>query len=550
MDFTYHASSNAREITSSPSYARKMHGMERLLATVAERVHGFGHLFMGYHLLFQSSEPTCQSMCDTVRTAWIHTRFIAPWIAIRTTTVAEEKNSWFQVYDEPSATNMKPVNDWADATILWREEMQGLSEWESCLKERFWTPSAGRFGVELHVAKAPEEGYFIMASIGHWIADGRGALQVIELFFRNLQKEFSGNTIPVHLLPWGSELERLCPATVEALDVGHVETQHCPLLPEISHPPSPSSLHRKSGKREFIRPLLEVPRWEHLSARQTHIRLSRAETTAFHDMCAQRRANSTALISAISILADVETAFHVARAHGGDKACQKVFDDFMAAEIYTIAENMADRRSLLCRKLPAVSAPGGFGNNVCEVFPTTHNMEHIRNCVKFNSDPTTSNQCTKLVDIRSNVHFWEGLVGETEKQLKANKKTTPEAFAITERATEASVPFFRTVDHFLPGVLCTSIGRLSSLGLFTSFLPSSSTANNTNDTFTIPDILLGTRATGPDVQHVAVMSFEYNDRLTINLAGSPRWHSDDAWEFYVKSVRKSFEVLLEGKAKL
>ena len=82
---------------------------------------------------------------------------------MRTSKAKEETNSWFQIYDFLSPMDMSPVHLWADKTVIWRDEKQTLKEWEMSLKEKYWTPSDGRFGMELHLAKAPEGGYFIMS---------------------------------------------------------------------------------------------------------------------------------------------------------------------------------------------------------------------------------------------------------------------------------------------------------------------------------------------------------------------------------------------------
>jgi len=56
------------------------------------------------------------------------------------------------------------------------------------------------------------------ASIAHWLSDGRGLLQVGNLFFNYLRSEMQGELVPTRNLPWGEEIARLSSASVLAVD--------------------------------------------------------------------------------------------------------------------------------------------------------------------------------------------------------------------------------------------------------------------------------------------------------------------------------------------
>lgn len=93
--------------------------------------------------------------------AWIRTRFAAPWIAARTSTLdgpGVEPNSWTQTYN----TGVEAAKRWAEEIVIWRDESLLLTDWEEKLKGEFWKPSSGKFGMECHLAKAPSDGYYIM----------------------------------------------------------------------------------------------------------------------------------------------------------------------------------------------------------------------------------------------------------------------------------------------------------------------------------------------------------------------------------------------------
>jgi len=113
-----------------------------------------------------------------VQSAWIKLRFYAPWIACRSflpenaglnkfcfsyhlvnhTDVQDGGNSSLKDFETISV-----VETWAQKTIFWRNEKLPFKSWEGKLKETFWHPGSGHFGMELHLARGEsDKNLFVM----------------------------------------------------------------------------------------------------------------------------------------------------------------------------------------------------------------------------------------------------------------------------------------------------------------------------------------------------------------------------------------------------
>ncbi|KAF9547930.1 hypothetical protein CPC08DRAFT_769342 [Agrocybe pediades] len=527
MDLTHIASLNSNGVT---TYSRRLHGTERLLAAAAEHVDGCSHIFIGCGVFFKAEiSPT--DLMQAAKEAWIRTRFAAPWVAQRTSSASSElaePNSWMNTYETSSVPEkgFERAVSWAESTLFWRDEVRSLEEWEEVLKNAYWRPSDGRFGMEWHFARGVSENeYFIMASVAHWLADGRGILPLVDVFLQTLRLEIRGGQTPTRDLPWGSEVSNLPPATVVAIE-------HKKENVDLTMPQPPTH-------KEFLRPLIETPQWERLPDRQADIKLSRQETLALHAICKGKKVTITALINSLCILADVQTAFHAAP---DNASLERVLEYFKAAEVYVVRHNMADRRSMLPESIMLSRGPVGFGNLVMQIQPTAHNMDHVRNVIQVEEyDKVSSNL--------GSATFWGGLVAESDLAMKANKSCTPEKFIASEHLLDAIIPIFHKDLFFTPGLGSTSVGKLSSLNLFNDFRPSIASSDRLSP-FVISSLALGLRITGPDTMHVMVMMWEYDGQLVVHLLASPRWHGEKAWKFYVNMIRNSLESILRGLTKL
>jgi hypothetical protein len=103
-----------------------------------------------------------EQLSTHVRAAWIRLRFQAPWIAYRCKdTLNDEPNSFHFEYKRSTSPN--EAEAWADETLIWRTESLSLEEWEVVIKQTYWDPGAGHFGIEMHIAKSegPNEWFFM-----------------------------------------------------------------------------------------------------------------------------------------------------------------------------------------------------------------------------------------------------------------------------------------------------------------------------------------------------------------------------------------------------
>jgi len=97
-----------------------------------------------------------------VKDAWIRTRFDAPWVAQRASKDVEP-DSWIHAYETSSQSGFEIAQSWANETVIWRDELHSLPDWEEIILKAYWKPDDGRFGMEWHIAKAPSGGeYTIM----------------------------------------------------------------------------------------------------------------------------------------------------------------------------------------------------------------------------------------------------------------------------------------------------------------------------------------------------------------------------------------------------
>ncbi|KAF4613135.1 hypothetical protein D9613_010699 [Agrocybe pediades] len=481
-----------------------------------EHVDGCSHIFIGCGVFFKAEiSPT--DLMQAAKEAWIRTRFAAPWVAQRTSSASSElaePNSWMNTYETSSVPKkgFERAVSWAESTLFWRDEVRSLEEWEEVLKNAYWRPSDGRFGMEWHFARGVSENeYFIMYAVPHYLTSAARTKPISHL---TLRLEIRGGQTPTRDLPWGSEVSNLPPATVVAIE-------HKKENVDLTMPQPPTH-------KEFLRPLIETPQWERLPDRQADIKLSRQETLALHAICKGKKVTITALINSLCILADVQTAFHAAP---DNASLERVLEDFKAAE-----------RSMLPESITLSRGPVGFGNLVMQVQPTVHNMDHIRNIVQVEEYDEVS---SKL----GNAAFWGGLVAQSGLSMKENKSCTPEKFVENEHLLDAIMPVFHKDLFFTPGLGSTSIGKLSSLNLFNEFRPSIA-ASNPLSPFVMSSLALGLRITGPDTMHVMVMMWEYDGELVVHLLASPRWHGEKVWKFYVDMIKNSLESVLQGPTKL
>jgi len=123
-------------------------------------------------------------------------------------------------------------------------------------------------------------------------------------------------------------------------------------------------------------------------------------------------------------------------------------------------------------------------------------------------------------------------------------QSNPDLFFLTQSGVEAAVALFDPAMVAIPGIMCSSVGNMAALKLFDPFRPAAALPD-LKSPFCIPEMSFAVRATG--VTAVVAMMWEYDGRLEIHLQGSPRWHSDDAWEIFASEVRDAIAQLLKER---
>lgn len=113
------------------------------------------------HVKFKAKNLVDSVLLNLAQNAWIRTRFALPWVACKSLSVSDiEKDAWAFTYERSS--NIDDVTKWSNETLTWSSNVCTLDEWEEKLKTAFWKPGDERYGVELHLARAPSTGYFFM----------------------------------------------------------------------------------------------------------------------------------------------------------------------------------------------------------------------------------------------------------------------------------------------------------------------------------------------------------------------------------------------------
>ncbi|KAF5375204.1 hypothetical protein D9758_000009 [Tetrapyrgos nigripes] len=168
---------------------------------------------------------TVEELAPLIRSAWIKAHFVAPWIAVRTSSQPNAPhNSYMFMYKRSSGP--EKTEAWAGETIVWRKETKTLNEWEVEMKDRHWKPCAGQFGLEMRLAKWPMgsgQGWFLISwssprTGSHWTSDGRDLFPVAERMFRILHDKMDGmDTTPCASLRWREEVN--CPTTTRTIPI-------------------------------------------------------------------------------------------------------------------------------------------------------------------------------------------------------------------------------------------------------------------------------------------------------------------------------------------
>lgn len=86
----------------------------------------------------------------------------------------------------------------------------------------------------------------------------------------------------------------------------------------------------------------------------------------------------------------------------------------------------------------------------------------------------------------------------------------------------------------VPGIMCSSVGSLDAMGVFTAFRPSSASL------VIVEDVRFAVRMTKFTGQ-VLCQVWTYEGKLAIHLQGAKKWHSQAMIDTFAESVRTIIE---------
>ncbi|KAF5372194.1 hypothetical protein D9758_005047 [Tetrapyrgos nigripes] len=508
--------------TDGVHYVRRLHGRERLSAAQMQHCAGYGQIIAIGDLELKAS-LTKEEFEPYARSAWMSLRHKTPWTALRTAPLeCGEPNAYTFTYEKPTSGDLSLVKKWADETIFWRTESVNFAEGQQVLKETYWKPADGRYGLELHLVKNREhDRWIIMISGPHWLTDGRGMFPVIDQYYRCLQAALDGSAPTWSALPWGEEVTRLPPSAIEIIpNTGDV----------VAKPPPPSTL--------FTRPAVErIPgRPESIDAR---VALSKEQTKAFNFACKRHRVTATVAINSILILAELESLLRLAKEKSPEQYAQLV-SQYESAEGFPLLGNIVALREFLSPYWASLTGNTGTAGIVNLGFPTYHDMAAVRKCMQLGPDGT-------FIKNLGPQTFWKGLCANTQKLLKEGAKATPHMYHVSANMGEDTARTILQAVIGPAGVVPSSLGNLERLDWFTPFRPSVAW-QTPNTAFAVHDWHFGVRVA--DTPSYVVHSWDYDGELTINIQGASNYHTEKSWNTFASVLRDTIEQLLSVKAVL
>ncbi|KAF5358799.1 hypothetical protein D9758_008587 [Tetrapyrgos nigripes] len=507
-------------------FTRGLYGKERMSATNTDLGDGWGHIMAISEMHFKKPY-TAEELTPYIRSAWIKARFMAPWIAVRTSSQPNAPpNSYMFTYKRSSGP--EEAEAWADETIVWRKETKTLNEWEVEMKERHWKPCAGRFGLEMHLAKGSMgsgHDWFLMFTCPHWTSDGRGLFPVAERMFRILYGEMDRtDTTSYASLRWGEEVNRLPPTTIRTIpDVG-AET-----------PKTPSLL----SPRQFVRPSLKVRFFTGVEGLQETVSLSPTETKSLNLLCKRYHISMTSAINSVLLLAELETMLRSVSTLTPAQQ-QRVLKSFKDAQICNVTVNIADMRTSISPYFAKRLGDCGTGGLVNIGFPTKHDMNFIRQCLHIGNDGRVHKNLSPS-------SFWEGVASDTQAALKEGSRVKPHQYHLVSNTVEQMAPKVNGFVMSAPGIMSSSLGDVEKLGWFTKYSPLYADKYPDSE-FTIRDLRFGMRTVNSAAR--VVHAWQYNGRLNVNIQGSRRWQTQESWNMFLELVRENFQDTVAFKSAL
>ncbi|KZP30534.1 hypothetical protein FIBSPDRAFT_926383 [Athelia psychrophila] len=502
-------------------WKRKLEGLEDFMAAICNAAAGFGHGALQFDV-----KPTKQlddsAVLESVRKAWIRLRFSAPMIALRTNSEpGSHGDAFFSSYECPKS-NATVVSKWVDETLKWHPEKKTLVERDLDLKDVWWNPGDNHWNMVMHVGRL-NGNIQLMLTTTHWAIDGPIGLQLSEKFFEYLAAELEGKAGNIEELPWGEEIVQLPPSMAAVIAP--------PYRGEVAPPP----LQMDGIPNFFHRPVYSEG-LNHSTCHSTlghSVKLTAVQTQAFRDNCKARGFTATPVFNAILVLADVETALKNGIRKGPD-AFREVHKSFLSADGFFIPVNGVNRRSAFLPEHASLASPLGTPTCAAEAFPTVHDMNAIRKCIRVDGN-------MEIERVMSQDAFWDGAVTNAHEVLASGIPIPPYLLG-NQKALNGALAS-RTLEVIKSGILSTSLGDFDKANILERWKPSKRDSAEV-PAFTIENIILSARMTQPTVM---CSSWQYDGQITLHLHGAREFHDEHAWRDFVDAVESRLRYVAEGR---
>ncbi|KZP09123.1 hypothetical protein FIBSPDRAFT_938641 [Athelia psychrophila] len=516
--------------TDGTLWKRKLDGSEDFFACLAHVGAGYGQ-FTAEIEVKPAKQPVSESaLLESVRKAWIRLRFLAPKIALRTDIEPGSDGKAFFISYESPKSNQAVISKWADETIKWHPEEKTLVERDLDLKE-IWRSPDGCWNMEMHVGRCPGGNIQLMFSGVHWASDGHLALDILDKLSEYLAVELEGKSNNIEELPWGEEIPQL-PPSIFAVISPEYRGEVAPPLPQLAGTPN-----------FFRRPIYSAEPADSTSHSDlSHpITLTAAQTQAFRAKCKANGFKVTPVITTIAVLAEIEAALKTAIWKGPD-AFKAVHDAFLSADGFFIPVNPGNRRAAFLPEHRSLTSSLGTPGVASEAFPTVHDMNPIRKCIRINDDMDVER-------VMSQEAFWDGAV-QNAHDIFAPGARIPPHFLAYQRALSAESAV-RANEMLDGGVLVSSMGDFDRANIWNRWRPSNRTQNSSDaDNTTVPALtierlIISARMTTPTVN---VIHWQYDGKFTIHLHGLRRFHDEHAWKDFTHAFESRVLDIVEGRS--
>ncbi|KAF5345056.1 hypothetical protein D9758_010457 [Tetrapyrgos nigripes] len=377
----------------------------------------------------------------------------------------------------------------------------------------------------------------------HWSGDARATFSVCDAFLKLLTKEVQVRSfdhsllvysrhraqalnkanLPQTSLPWGEEVIRLTPSsTVLMPDAGK----------EVALNPDPSTKSLTGDS------LLEK------------IILSPAETQAISLACKKTRCSLTVLLNSVLLLADVEKTLRTLHTESliqnSPSLSTLIEENWLKSEVFCIPANPVDMRAFIWPRDQVAHGQCTSGGIVNLMVPSYHSMNAIRKCLSFKDGKVHRTWYDNPTA------FWDELLPDTGRLLKAVAKQPPSAYHLSASLAEQMAPVVGSTGseslYVKPiGIIPSSIGSMERLGLYSDFSPlaqKDKIGTNAEPPFLMPEMSVGVRS--HNTPAIVISIWEYNGSMVVNVQASKRHQTAESWKIFGQAVRDGIKQIVEG----